>query len=161
MATPIWRKIVSQLVVPEAGQQWTVALEALTVGKMMKVEVVVDPGATPPIPGTWTPKGYTNPCTADGYFDSEALPPGGNPAPTPLLAGTPPGALIARIGGSTADQTIDAAEKPKRIVFSIGRRCVFTVPDAPTGSLFLGVNDAAARMAAVAGSLKVNIYEAV
>jgi hypothetical protein len=41
MAQPMWRKIVPELAVPEAGKQWKLALEMLTVGRIMKVEVVV------------------------------------------------------------------------------------------------------------------------
>jgi hypothetical protein len=157
MALPIWRKIVSELPVPEPQK---IGLQVLTVGKLMMVEVVIDPARQPPENGTWTPQGFVAACSADGDFSKTArgtTPPSG----IPLVPSAPLGALIARIGGSTADQTVDASATPSRVVFSIGRRCVFTVPSSPTGSLFLGVNDDPARMADVAGRLLVNIYEAV
>ncbi len=201
MTQPIWRKLVSELRVPEPQQQWALALEAMTSGKLMKIEVVVDPARNPAVTGTWTPKGFVSPCTADGDFKGTAqapnppvAPPPAAPPPTATLApapapaaqqapavpaasptaalaaGTPlvpsasRGALIARIGGSTADQIADTATPPAgpaRIVFSIGRKCVFTVPDKPAGSLFLGVNDDPGRMADVSGTLLVDIYEAI
>jgi hypothetical protein len=160
MAQPIWRKIVHELAVPEPGMQWQLALQILTVGKVMMVEVVIDTVRQPPVNGTWTPLGFVEACSADGDFSGVAqgtAPPCG----TPLVSSAAPGALIARIGGSTADHTIDTAATPSRVAFSIGRRCIFTVPGSPTGSLFLGVNDDPARMAGVTGRLLVNIYEAV
>jgi hypothetical protein len=160
MAEPIWRKIVSELPVPEPQKQWQIALQVLTVGKLMMVEVVIDTARNPPEDGTWTPHGFVAACSADGDFTGTArgtTPPSG----APLVSSAPPGALIARIGGSTADQIADASPTPSRLVFSIGRRCVFTVPSSPVGSLFLGVNDDPARMADVTGRLLVNIYEAV
>jgi hypothetical protein len=198
MVQPVWRKLVSELRVPEPQQQWALALEAMTTGKLMKIEVVVDHGRAPPVIGTWTPKGFVSPCTADGDFNGTAqapnppvapppaappptatltpapAPAAAQPAPapvasptaaltagTPLVPSAPRGALIARIGGSTADQVADTATPPARVVFSIGRKCVFTVPDKPAGSLFLGVNDDPSRMADVSGVLAVDIYEAI
>src|ERR1043166_8579254 len=99
MSQPLWRKIVDELEVPEDGQQWKLAVEVLTAGKVMKVEVVIDPARTPPENGTWTPKNFTAACSADGDFSGTArgtAPPAG----TSLVASAPPGTLIARIGGS-------------------------------------------------------------
>jgi|ERR1051326_4760873 hypothetical protein len=160
MPQPIWRKIVPELAIPEPGKQWRMAVPLLTVGKVMRVQVVIDTNRAPPVPGTWTPAGFAAPCTADGDFDATAR---GQVAQsgTLLVASAPPGALIARIGGSTADQTPDTASTPSRITFSIGRECIFTVPTTPTGSLFLGVNDDPSRMADVAGQLIVDIFEAI
>jgi hypothetical protein len=127
----------------------------------MKIEVVVDP-ARQAAQGTWTPRGYAQPCTADGDFTGGArgdVPQQG----TPLLSSAPVGALIARLGGSAADLTLDLGTPgtvpPARIGFAVGRVCVFSVPQFPIGSLFLGINDDVTRMAAVKGSLLVNVYE--
>jgi hypothetical protein len=126
----------------------------------MKVEVVIDLRRDPPENGTWTPQDFATACSADGDFGGAAR--GTAPfAGTPLVSSASPGALIARIGGSTADQTADTSATPSRLVFSIGRKCIFTVPSAPIGSLFLGVNDDPTRMAGVTGQLLVSIYEAV
>jgi hypothetical protein len=155
----MWRKIVPELVVPEASKQWKLALEMLTVGRIMKAEVIVDPARIPTELGVWRPQDFAQACSADGDFDGTAR--GTRPTGTPLVASAPLGALIARIGGSTADQTLDSAQTPSRLIFSIGRKCIFTVPALPLGSLFLGVNDDPIRMAGVTGRLLVDIYEAV
>jgi hypothetical protein len=161
MAQPIWRKIVSELSVPEPQKQWKLALDAVTVGKLMMIEVVIAPGRNPPETGSWTPQDFVAACSADGDLSGEARG-ATTPTGTPLVSSAPLGALIARIGGSTADQTLDTSTTtPSRIVFSVGCRCVFTVPNSPTGSLYLGVNDDPSRMAHVAGHLLVNIHEAV
>ena len=160
MALPIWRKIVSELPVPEPQKQWQLAVQVLTAGKLMMVEVVIDPARQPPENGTWTPEGFARACSADGDFEGTAR--GATPlAGTPLVSSAPLGALIARIGGSTADQTVDTSPTPSRVVFSIGRRCIFSVTNSPIGSLFLGVNDDPSRMASVTGRLLVNIYKAI
>jgi hypothetical protein len=160
MGQPMWRKIVPELKVPEAaGQPWTLALEVLTAGRIMKLEVVVDTTRAPPERGEWTPKDFSAACKADGDFTGTARP--NPPVGTPLVASASLGALIARIGGSTADQTADGGQNPARIIFSVGRKCIFTVPTAPTGSLFLGVNDDPSRMTGLTGHLLVDIYEAI
>jgi hypothetical protein len=158
MPQPVWRIIASELVVPEPHKQWKLALEYLTAGKVLMLEVVEDTARN--IVAEWTPAGFTAPCSPDGDFEARlrgAASISGNPP----VASAPLGALIARIGGSTADQNQDTGTAPARVAFSIGRKCVFTVPTSPTGSLFLGVNDDPSRMAQVTGQLRVNIFEAV
>lgn len=77
----------------------------------------------------------------------------------PLLNTAPRGALIGRIGGSTADNSIDPNAKTK-LFFPVGSYCVLLVPDSPiVGALFLGVNDSPARMGSVTDNLYVNVYE--
>lgn len=161
MPQPIWRKVVAELTVPQnAADQWTLALDYLTPAKIMKIEVVVDAARNPAITGQWTPQGYRAACPADGDLAGTAreVPNFG----TLMVASAHAGALIARLGGSTADLEADASTTaPTRIVFSVGRQCVFTVPASPTGSLFLGVNADKSRMTGITGSQVVNIYEAL
>jgi len=157
---PVWRKIVSEVAVPEPGKQWKLALDYLTAGRIMMLEVLIDPTRNPPVPGTWTPDGFSGACSPDGDFAGTLHGDRSNSGAL-LVPSAPPGALIARIGGSTADQTLDTGATPSRIMFSVGRKCVFSVPSTPTGSLLLGVNDDPSRMALVTGQLLVNIYEAV
>ena len=76
-----------------------------------------------------------------------------------ILDGCPPGALIAKIGGSTADVKPD---KDKTTLFSVGRHCVFSIADAAkVGSLYLGINDSKETIARVQGGLQVKIYESL
>ena len=95
---------------------------------------------------TWQPEG-TKRCTADGETALDR---------TVLLPAAPAGALIAKIGGSSADTTVD-----KIPLFAVGRHCVFTVEAGKAGTLYLGVNDAVGSMARLTGSLTVRLWEAL
>jgi hypothetical protein len=160
MPQPMWRKVASEVSVPEEGKPWRLALEYLTAGKLMKIEVVIDPQRNPPQDGKWRPRNFPAVCDADGDLNGGASQTG-QVTGTPLVPSAPPGALIARIGGSTADQTLDTSANPSRILFSVGTKCVFQVPTSPVGALFLGVNDQPTIMAEVDGKLLVNIFEAL
>lgn len=150
MGTPTWKRLVpdSLIKVPEqAGIAWTPVIDYLTPGRLYMIRVsYIDPKE----PQTWTPDGGTA-CTADGD-------PGLTRASTPLVAGAPIGALIARVGGSTADAAGDAE---RSLLFAAGRYCVFQAPEPPkAGALFLGVNDVPAIAVKLSGNLLVEVCEA-
>lgn len=155
MGQPTWREL-GKVKVPEAVTSlWTKALDYVTPGKLYRI--VVQPiAATPPgmgtTPQTWTPESATTACTADGdpsLARSDSV----------MLDTSPAGALVAKVGGSTADVQPD---KDKLMVFSAGRHCVFSVADAAkAGSLYLGINDTVSSRAKVQGQLEVSIYEAL
>jgi hypothetical protein len=111
---------------------------------------VAAPAPAQPAPAlvnqTWQPEG-TKECTADGETALDR---------TVLLATAPAGALIAKIGGSSADTTVD-----KVPLFAVGRHCVFTVEAGKAGTLYLGVNDAVGSMARLTGHLTVKLWEAL
>ena len=71
MAEPIWREI-AKVRVPEgigkgdAKAQWTLAMELVPSGKLLKLEIITDPET--PDSGTWRPRGLTGRVTADGDF---------------------------------------------------------------------------------------------
>jgi hypothetical protein len=82
------------------------ALEQVAVGKVVKLEVVVEANVADS--GTWKPKDFANRCTADGdYKQSEKV--NGKLLPT-----APSGALIARIGGSTATSRSSRIRRRRR-----------------------------------------------
>jgi hypothetical protein len=170
MPQPVWRKVVNEMRVPGSkGMPWTLVLEYPNPNKLMKIEVVVDTARTPPVSGEWRPLDFGSPCSADGDFDGTANT--GTQRGTPLITSAAVGALIGRIGGGTADKLLapppgtasatSAGPFGCTVGFAVGRTCIFTVPVAPTGGLFLGVNDTAERMVGVTDFLIVNIYEAV
>jgi hypothetical protein len=103
-----------------------------------------------PAPGpadqTWQPEGSKR-CTADGATALDR---------TALLPGAPAGALIAKIGGSSADTTVD-----KLPLFAVGRHCVFTVEAGKAGTLYLGVNDVVGSMSRLTGHLIVKLWVAL
>lgn len=157
MAQPVWRKL-KDLKVPDKDCAWTLALDVVSNDKLLKIEAVTG--------GTWTPKEFSEACTADGDLRGKLLAQA-DKAGIPIVSGAPRGCLIGRIGGSSADlpRTLKdkAPESPSIspwILFSVGQSLVLQVPGTPIGSLFLGVNDDATRMLEVQGQLVVNLYEA-
>lgn len=158
MAQPAWRLIVEKKKIPDPQTvQWTPVLDYAPPGKLLKIVVVEDQNIDPPVTGKWQPKGFpAEGCSADGDYENKQSTTG-----TPLVASAPRGGLIGRIGGSTADQTVDSSATPNRILFSVGRYCVLMVPQSPAGAVFLGVNDSPDRMGSVTHNLYVNIYEAL
>jgi hypothetical protein len=72
------------------------------------------------------------PCGPDGHLDLFL------PQERLIVPAAPAGALIGKIGGSTAGRTDGS-------VFTIGAFCVVAVPDKAVGPLFIGVNGAVFR----------------
>lgn len=150
MGQSTWRKIVKSLTVPEReGVIWTRALDYVTANKLYLITVDPEETGGKIADQLWTPEASQK-CTADG-----------NPAlkreEDCMLADCSAGALIARIGGSSANQKLDAT---KVTMFSVGRHCVFSVSDATkVGSLYLGMNDTQKSMAKIGESLRVTISE--
>lgn len=130
----IWRTIKTLKVPEPAGSAWTPALDHVLVKRVYRITAS----------GKWTV----------GEAKKESAPDG---VPMPetrtqelVCAGSPFGALIAKIGGSTADKTGS--------VFAVGRCCVFQfIEDAKVGPLYLGANDIAAAPASVDQQIDVKI----
>jgi hypothetical protein len=102
---------------------------------------------------SWTPLGSNHSCTADGDLT------GLSRRDCLIVPGARLGALICKIGGSTADLTLDSSAVT---VFAIGRFCVFRAPDEPkAGPMFLGANDSPVAAAQIQGSLEVVISVAL
>jgi len=148
-----WRllKLLTDKIPERAGCGWTPVFDYLTPGKMYRLQVPArDATGATKADQTWEPESAGS-CTADG-----------NPATDRgtglLLASAAVGALIAKIGGSTADLTVD---KDKAVLFAVGRHCVFTVDPAKGGTLYLGVNDSAGSIFHVKGQLTVELWEAL
>ena len=168
MGQPSWREIRRLQVPDRPAAMWTPALDHVTPAKLYRITVEPQAGAQqqagpqqpaaaqapappPPQDQRWTPAGE-QPCTADG---SPTLSRNGGL----VIEGCAPGALIGKVGGSTADLKPD---KDKVILFSVGRHCVFSVTDAvKTGALYLGINDGREGITGVQGQLEVTICEAL
>jgi hypothetical protein len=152
MGQPTWRELAKVKVPETSADLWTKALDYVTPGKLYRIAVepvAAQPPATGMVVQKWTPESGTG-CTADG--DASLARTG-----SIVLDTSPAGALIAKVGGSTADVQPD---KDKLLVFSAGRHCVFSVADAAkAGSLYLGINDTAGSRSRVTGQLEVTIYE--
>jgi hypothetical protein len=136
VADLLWRRLKDVKVPAGPGMAWTPALDFVAPKRLYRLEV--QPG------GKWKLKDQAAECTADGYGRDVA-----RGASTPVVADAPIGALIAKVGGSTADNTGQ--------LFAVGRYCVFQVEDAKAGPLYLGANDVALLMTAVDGQLTVEV----
>jgi hypothetical protein len=100
---------------------------------------------------------YSNPTNQWCYAPKPASPatPDGDPTSNInsqrcLLPGAPVGALIAKIGGSTACQSDGKA-------FLVGSFAVIEIDAATSGPLYLTINDEATGMTNNAGQITVNI----
>ena len=141
MGQPTWREI-KKLKVPEKKKAWTPALDFVTPGKMYRIMATSE----------WKPESSEKKCDADG---NAALTRCGDV----ILATSPTGALIAKIGGSTADLKPDSN---KVTLFSAGRYCIFSIADAAkAGPLYLGINDLAGSQTNVDGQIDVTIEESL
>jgi len=161
MALPAWRLIAEKVAVPGVGGiQWTCVLDYAPPGRVLKISVIDDEKAKPPVTGEWQPKDCGTKCSADGDFINLKT---DNSLVIPTVAR---GALIGRIGGGSPHQTIEPPAPtipitPARVVFPVGRVCVLKVPLDLVGALFLGINDCPTSMGSVVGSLSVNVFEAL
>lgn len=124
-------------------QHWstptTVQIEATPAGQWQKVLDVVAPKTTLRIEakGEWTVGGVK--CTPDGLLVA--------PAESRSIADYPAGALLGKLGGSTAGSH-------EGTVFAIGRYCIVESPDKAS-PLFVAVN--AASTAALQAAQKIDL----
>lgn len=144
MGQPTWREVRRVKVPGEKRMAWTPALDFVTPGKLYRI--IVDSKQE------WTPESSSAKCGADGDAtltrSSDAV-----------LTSSAIGALIAKIGGSTADLKPDTN---KVVLFSAGRHCVFSVADAAkAGPLYLGINDLPNSQTRVEGQIEVIIEESL
>jgi hypothetical protein len=154
MGQRTWRQITTVKVPEREGCAWTPVLDYLTPGKMYRLEVpmqaVAAAPAQPPQDQKWHPESAGE-CTADGNPTTER-------SDSLLIGGAAVGALLAKIGGSTADLR---PEKDKTVLFAVGRHCVFTVEATKAGTLYLGVNDTLGSLIRVRGQLEITLSEAL
>ena len=128
-------------------------LDYLTPGKMYRLEVptqaIAAAAAQRPLQDQkWHPESAGE-CTADGNPTTER-------SDNLLIASAAVGALLGKIGGSTADMKPD---KDKVVLFAVGRHCVFTVEATKAGTLYLGVNDTLDCLGRVRGQLEIALSE--
>ncbi len=161
MGQPTW-KLIAEVVIPEReGCRWTPALDYPTPGRLYRIRVQQQKKTTAGEDSQaalqdqeWQPESDSGAkCSSDG---DPTISRKNGVCP---MADVNVGALIARIGGSSADA---AGDKDKTALFSVGRHCVFQAPDSPRiGTLFLGINDTPSNAPKLKGQLKVSIDEAL
>jgi hypothetical protein len=151
MSDPHWQ-VLKKTEVPARPKQgyWTLSIEYVNPSQRLKfvVEEVTPAAGQPASAPTWSYASERK-CTADG--DPKAP---FNPAVC-LFTDAPPGALIAKIGGSTAGRA-DGAK-----VFVVGSYCVFELDEKTKGPLFLTMNSDPMSSLEKTGSLQVTISQSV
>ena len=142
---------------PDHGN-WTLALDYIDANKRMKF-VVEDQRDTPPAgqgqqqgagpqrePNKWSyAQGKT--CAADGDPKAPV-----NPANC-LITDAPPGALIAKVGGSTAGKVSDGLKS-----FVVGSLCVYDTDANTKGVVYLTMNADPMGLSERSGFIRVRIY---
>lgn len=142
MAAKTWTPLVTGLEVPAKPQgRWTLAVEYVGDKQLLKIEAADSP------PGRW------------GYAPGDYCGPDGDPAsrasvPGRIMEAAPLGALIGKVGGSTAGH--DPAS-----VFLVGSFCLLRLADGQEGPLFLTINDSPEGMIDNKGSIKINVSVAL
>jgi hypothetical protein len=153
---PNWQTLVSDVaVLARPSGLWTLAVEY--VAGPRKVKIVARPKET------WKISADVS-SGADGDLSGSTDPSAG----TCLFPAVLRGALIGKIGGSAADNTVPvgtpgAAMHPTTIPtpFAVGSFCIIDILAEKRGSLFLTMNDAPASFAQHEGQIVVDIYYAI
>ena len=105
-------------------EPWLVALEEFGVATHLKFVVT----------GRWVAMAGLEPCGPDGIYTSAV------PDDRLMLTECAAGALIGRVGGSSATVKFPATATAESKPFAVGSRAVVKLPDAAVGPLFLGFN---------------------
>jgi hypothetical protein len=143
MINPSWQLIKTMEVPAKPEGLWLLALEYISGPKTFKIEAC----------GSWKYSDKIAPCGPDGdpgsLVDKSQC----------LFADAPIGALLGKIGGSSASMK-------EAKVFPVGLFCVVELPSKETenavkGPLYFSMNDHLAGFADNDGQLTVSIYEAV
>ncbi|MBX3305911.1 MAG: hypothetical protein KF751_07640 [Nitrospira sp.] len=144
----IWRSVRILKVPKFQGAMWTPALDSLIPKRLYRIRV--KDGAT------WQLDGATAACSADGY-DQPPQRSGDSICTTAHF-----GALIAKIGGGTADKIEPNTAAKTGTIFGVGRYCVFQIPDdTKIGPVYLGANDLLSGMSKIQGQIEVEIEMAL
>lgn len=140
----IWRS-VRVLKVPEfQGAIWTPALDSLMPKRLYRFRVKEG--------STWKLDGATAACSSDGYDQPPQR------STDPICNTAPFGALIAKIGGGTADKIEPSTAAKTGTIFGVGRYCVFQISDdTKVGPVYLGANDVLSGMTKIQGQIEVEV----
>jgi hypothetical protein len=157
MTKPVWRELAAAVPIEARPTTlWTMVLECVPPKRRLRLSVL--PALSKAVP-QWH-LSHTETISPDG-LPHRPVPQG----KSLLLASAPRGALIAKIGGSSADVpdasvTAGTNPWPHAKVFAVGVYCVVTLASTDAGGpLFLTMNDTLEGFKDHLGSLKVKIEE--
>jgi hypothetical protein len=129
MVTAKWTELKAFEIAPQAPESrrepWLVALDQMPDGTHLKIQAE----------GEWSMgDGQYASCGPDGLAGMAI------PADRLLAADVPFGALLGRIGGSTATLTAVSASAGETKPFAVGTTCIIAIPDKAVGPLLVGFN---------------------
>ncbi len=148
-----WDKVKLLKLEMKPGPLWRVALDYVAGPRLLRFRVTDDKGN--PADSDWGRKGHE--CKAYGSPTTPA------PNTTLLCSTAPMGALIGKLGGSSADHpdtAANAAPYGTKKVFAVGSYCVIAMTKDDSGPLFLTQNEVLAAFAEEMGTLYILIEEA-
>ena len=154
MTKPAWREVQVVNVPAKPAGLWNLVLPYVAGPRLLRLTTRDKDEKNQAVPTAWR--------TSDGEECGPEGIPKNTAKPGVLCATAPTGALIAKLGGSTADQPDPGAggPYPGRKVFAVGSYAVVALANNDSGPLFLTMNDDPESFAKHAGALTVLIEEA-
>jgi hypothetical protein len=151
---PSWKNLKTFTVEAKPTGLWNLVTDYVTGSRLLRFRWMRQDAQGNALPDSWSPDKNVR-CGADGTWVT--------PAKTGLLSGGAMyGALIGKIGGSSADvpdTSQPASPYGSRRVFAVGSHCVISLGATEGGPLYLTMNDAPDGFASHTGAFTVLIEE--
>ena len=164
-----WREVKRLDLKMTPGSLWRLAHEYVQGPRLLRLRVLNADNRPAIDPATGNPVADASGNSPQWGKDDNACTPDGAPTNPPkdtvlLCSKAPRGALVAKLGGSSADHPDTAANSQpygSRKVFAVGSYCVILVAKDDSGPLFLTRNETLDAFREDMGELKILIEEAV
>jgi hypothetical protein len=151
---PSWQKIKLLKLEATASPLWFLASDYVPGSRLLRITVVDKDENKANVATTWSPVSGTN-CGPDGVTTSATK-------SGLLTGGALYGALIGKLGGSSADvpdaSSVTGPYGTKR-VFAVGSHCAISLANADAGPLFFTMNDAPSGFGQHSGTLHILLEE--
>lgn len=139
MTSPSWSELVRVKVAAQPDGLWNLVFDYVSGPRLLRIKVVDQDDKKNNVPVKWKPT-TDDVCGANGL-----LKPAKSDKTTFLVSTAPFGALVGKIGGSTADlpdaSSGSAGPWTGRKVFAVGNYTVVGLSKDDCGPLFLTIND--------------------
>jgi len=152
---PSWRALATVKVSAKPDGFWTLVHEYVAGGRLLRFQVRDKDKDQTSVPMSWSPADGSH-VTADGIAFS------GAPKTGVLSTAAPYGALVGKVGGSSADLPDSASAGTPygtKKTFVVGAYCIVALAASDGGPLFLSMNDNPEGFAGHSGALHVLIEE--
>jgi hypothetical protein len=151
---PFWSTLKLAKIAANPIGLWSLALEYVSGSQLLRFTVSSLDDQQRPAPTVWSPISGTD-CGADGIRNTP-------PKSGFLSTSAAYGALIGKIGGSSADlpdSSSGAAPYGNKRVFAVGSYCLISIGATEGGPLFLTMNDSPEAFAHHSGALYVLVEQ--